>query len=70
VVGTCDPTPLITLPYSDRLALINLVLATGHFRNGILLAPVSAELIAATVSSGQPKPELIPFSLARFHPAS
>ena len=44
----------------------NLLLATGHFRNGILLAPITAELIAATISSGRPASELRPFSVARF----
>ena len=29
-----------------------LVLATGHFRNGILLAPITAEAIAELVADG------------------
>ena len=42
-----------------------LLLATGHFRNGILLAPVTADLIAAAVSGGGTIPELIPFDIGR-----
>ena len=39
--------------------------ATGHYRNGILLAPVTADLLAEAVL-GAPSPRLAPFSLARF----
>jgi glycine oxidase len=38
-----------------------LVLATGHFRNGILLAPLSARLLAEAMTSGQVPPALVPF---------
>ena len=37
-----------------------LVLATGHFRNGILLAPLSARLLAEAMTSGQVSPALVP----------
>lgn len=40
--------------------------ATGHYRNGILLAPVTGELIAAAVIDGNISPLLGPFSLRRF----
>jgi glycine oxidase len=55
------------LPILGPSGVDNLLLATGHFRNGILLAPITAELIAATISGGGPILELIPFSIARFH---
>jgi glycine oxidase len=43
-----------------------LVVATGHYRNGILLAPVTADAIAELLATGQ-APELIaPFGPARF----
>jgi glycine oxidase len=35
------------LPAIGRGALDGLLWATGHFRNGVLLAPVTADLIAA-----------------------
>ncbi len=39
--------------------------ATGHTRNGILLAPVTADAIAAEVIGGTPPVDLAPFSPAR-----
>lgn len=44
----------------------NLTLATGHYRNGILLAPITARLVAQTVL-GQADAQLQPFSWRRFH---
>jgi glycine oxidase len=40
--------------------------ATGHYRNGILLAPVTGELIAEAVVAGVTSPLLGPFSPSRF----
>ena len=40
--------------------------ATGHYRNGILLAPITSELIAEAVVSGQSSALLAPFSPDRF----
>jgi glycine oxidase len=54
------------LPVLGTTPVRNLVLATGHFRNGILLAPVTAEAIAALVATGQSPVDLTPFSVARF----
>jgi glycine oxidase len=54
------------LPVLGTTSVRNLVLATGHFRNGILLAPVTAEAIAALVATGQSPVDLAPFSVARF----
>ncbi|MEX2106877.1 MAG: glycine oxidase ThiO [Solirubrobacterales bacterium] len=68
--GTPDNRPFI-----GPGAVDGLVLATGHFRNGILLAPLSAEAVAATLS-GEAPPESIaaadPFrsSLVRNRPTS
>ncbi|HEV7804445.1 MAG TPA: glycine oxidase ThiO [Solirubrobacteraceae bacterium] len=41
--------------------------ATGHHRNGILLAPATAEIVAATLAGGADAPQA--FSAARFVPA-
>ena len=46
----------------------NLFYATGHHRNGILLAPITAELGARMVLEGEVDPMLAPFGLARFMP--
>jgi len=40
--------------------------ATGHYRNGILLAPVTGELITEAVVAGVTSPLLGPFSPSRF----
>lgn len=47
----------------------NLTLATGHYRNGILLAPVTAKLIAQSILQ-KPDPLLQSFSWQRFSPVS
>ena len=39
----------------------NVVLASGHFKNGILLAPVTGQLIAELLTTGQPSLPLEPF---------
>jgi glycine oxidase len=49
--GTPDNLPLI-----GRGALDGLILACGHYRNGILLAPITADAVAGVVA-GEPLPE-------------
>jgi glycine oxidase len=46
-----------------------LVYATGHYRNGILLTPVTADAIARLVLDGAVDPVIAPFGIARFHRA-
>jgi glycine oxidase len=46
-----------------------LVYATGHHRNGILLAPVTADAIARLVLDGTVEPTIRPFGIERFAPA-
>ena len=43
-------------PYLGETALDGYVVATGHYRNGILLAPASARLIAAMIADGDGVP--------------
>lgn len=54
------------LPVLGLTPVRGLVLATGHFRNGILLAPVTAEAIASLVATGASDVDLAPFSVSRF----
>lgn len=54
------------LPILGRGPLENLTFATGHFRNGILLAPVTARLIADLVARRTIPPELEAFRPDRF----
>ena len=46
----------------------NLLYATGHFRNGILLAPVTAQIIAALLAGREPgiEVDIAPFRPGRF----
>jgi glycine oxidase len=54
------------LPVLGATAIQGLVLATGHYRNGILLAPITAQAIADLVATGNAGVDLTPFSVARF----
>jgi glycine oxidase len=42
------------------------VVAAGHHRNGVLLAPITADLIADLVSTGVADPMLTAFAPGRF----
>jgi glycine oxidase len=59
--GTPDNAPLIGPGATDGL-----LIATGHYRNGVLQAPVTAESISALLNDEQPAVELEPFSPLRF----
>jgi glycine oxidase len=55
------------LPMLGRLpGWSNVWIATGHFRNGILLAPITGRLMAESVRADAPLPDLRPFDPARF----
>lgn len=43
--------------------LEGVILATGHFRDGILLGPITGKLIAELITSGAPSISLDPFGL-------
>lgn len=49
--------------------LEGLIYATGHHRNGILLAPVTADTVARLVLDGVVEPAIRPFGIERFAPA-
>ena len=59
--GTPDELPILGASSCE-----NLVLATGHYRNGILLAPITASLITDLILERQPDPLLAEFSYQRF----
>jgi glycine oxidase len=60
--GTPDDLPLIGAAIPDRLSFI----ASGHFRNGILLAPATAQIIADLIENKPAAVSLDPFSPLRF----
>jgi thiazole synthase len=59
--GTPDESPILGVSSCD-----NLILALGHYRNGILLAPVTASLIADLVLQDRTDPLLNQFRYDRF----
>ncbi|WP_373528876.1 glycine oxidase ThiO [Nostoc sp.] len=60
--ATPDELPILGTSHCQ-----NLTLATGHYRNGILLAPVTAALIADLILSQKSDPLLADFHYSRFH---
>jgi glycine oxidase len=52
IVGGCGPEGLL--------------LATGHYRNGILMSPVTADAVVALLTGTPPAPEWQPFTPERF----
>jgi glycine oxidase len=59
--GTPDHLPIL-----GPTDMEGLLVATGHFRNGILLAPVTAKLIREWITDGQASLEVRAFSPLRF----
>jgi glycine oxidase len=41
------------------------VIATGHHRNGIVLAPITGKLVSELITTGQTSLSLDPFTLPR-----
>jgi glycine oxidase len=59
--GTPDALPILgasTIP--------GYFVATGHFRDGILLAPITAHLMAQVITGTKPELDISAFSPARF----
>ncbi len=54
------------LPILGATTVEGLYMAAGHFRHGILLAPVTAQLLAELILRGRASFDLAPFSPARF----
>ncbi|AKG22914.1 glycine oxidase ThiO [Calothrix sp. 336/3] len=61
------PTTTDELPILGTSPCENLTLATGHHRNGILLAPITAQLIADLICQQQTDSLLNHFHYSRFH---
>jgi thiazole synthase len=60
--GTKDELPILGASSCE-----NLILATGHYRNGILLAPITASLITDLILENKVDPLLEKFSPNRFY---
>jgi glycine oxidase len=63
--GTPDALPIL-----GTTATPGYFVATGHFRDGILLAPITAHLMAQLITGVEPDFALEPFSAARFSKAA
>jgi len=61
--GTPDNAPLI-----GPTSIEGVIAAVGHYRNGILLAPITGELVAQLIAKDEVPSELDPFSPLRFSP--
>ena len=61
--GTPDNGPIV-----GGGGIEGLLLATGHYRNGILMSPVTADAIVACLTGQQPAAEWEPFTPGRFMP--
>ncbi|HEY7406378.1 MAG TPA: glycine oxidase ThiO [Candidatus Angelobacter sp.] len=59
--GTPDDLPIL-----GPTDIPGVFAATGHFRNGILLAPITATIMADVIAGKEPKLDISPFSIARF----
>jgi len=59
--GTPDALPIL-----GATATPGYYVATGHFRDGILLAPITAQVMADVIENRAPEYDLTPFSPARF----
>jgi glycine oxidase len=59
--GTPDALPIL-----GRTSTPGYFVATGHFRDGILLAPITAQVMAQVIEGKNPDHNLAPFSPARF----
>lgn len=60
------PTSRDDAPILGPTTLNGLVMATGHHRNGILLAPVTADAISRYILDGTMPTEIAPFGIDRF----
>lgn len=60
--GTPDKKPMLGWAPGVQ----GLIVATGHFRNGVLLTPVTGQIVAALAAGKEPPVDLDPFSPARF----
>ncbi|MEV3970082.1 glycine oxidase ThiO [Streptomyces sp. NPDC050698] len=63
--GSPDNAPLL-----GQTGLEGLLLATGHYRNGVLLTPVTGDALAHVLATGELPEEARPFTPKRFSPAT
>jgi len=60
------PATRDSLPIMGPTPIANYFVSTGHFRNGILLAPASAAIVADAIMGIAPEIDVTPFAATRF----
>ena len=60
------PATADKLPIMGQTSVAGLFVSTGHFRHGILLAPITAQTMCHLILTGQVMNEIKPFSPRRF----
>jgi glycine oxidase len=60
------PGTLDHLPIMGETPTLGYFAATGHYRDGILLTPITAKLMAQVVTGEKPEFDINPFSPLRF----
>jgi glycine oxidase len=60
--GSPDDLPILGVDSH----LSGLIYATGHYRNGILLTPITAKAISELALKGESSVTIAPFSVERF----
>jgi glycine oxidase len=60
--GSRDDAPIL-----GATPVKGLILATGHYRNGILLAPITADAISHLILTGETPESIRNFGIGRFH---
>lgn len=62
------PTTPDNAPLLGAGLLDGFVVASGHFRNGVLLTPITGDTIAELLATGKTPDAIVPFSPTRFAP--
>lgn len=60
--GSRDDAPIL-----GATSVKGLILATGHYRNGILLAPITADAVSHLILTGETPESIRSFGIERFH---
>jgi glycine oxidase len=61
------PTSRDDAPILGPTPVDGLIMATGHHRNGILLAPVTIDAVSDFILNGVIEPAIAPFGIERFY---
>jgi glycine oxidase len=63
--GTPDNAPILGAMKVLGALKAGVIVAAGHYRNGVLLTPITADLVADLVATGEPPEQIKPFATDR-----